>query len=190
MLTIQIILGSTRPERQSEKVGKWVAEQARKNKELNVEILDLRDYPMPFFNEPAPPSTLQGKYSDKVAAKWAKKVAEGDAYILIAPEYNHGYPAVLKNALDYPYFEWNNKPVAFVSYGGVAGARSVEQLRQVVGELRMVSMRDAVHISGVWQAFDETGHPKDSALNGFADKMLDQLVWWATLLKKARSQKK
>lgn len=188
MLNIQVILGSTRPNRVSEKVGRWIAGQAKKRKEFKVEILDLRDYPLPFFNEPMPPSMLKGKYSDEVAAKWVKKVAEGDAYIIIAPEYNHGYPAVLKNALDYPYFEWNNKPVGFVSYGSVAGARSVEQLRQVIVELRMVPIRDSVQISGVAQAFDEKGEPKDASLNEYAGKFLDQVAWWAKSLKDARKK--
>jgi NAD(P)H-dependent FMN reductase len=187
MLKIQIILGSTRPNRMSETVGRWIASQAQKKTETEVEILDLRDFPMPFFNEPVPPAMLKGKYSDKVVAKWVKKVAEGDAYIIIAPEYNHGYPAVLKNALDYPYSEWNNKPVGFVSYGGVAGARSIEQLRQVVIELQMTPIRNSVNIAGVFQAFDEKGQPKDSKLNDFAGAFLDQLVWWAKTLKKAQS---
>lgn len=186
MLKIQIILGSTRPERQSEKVGKWIGSQVSKNKDLTAEILDLRDYPMPFFNESVPPAMLDGKYSDKTVMKWVSKVKEGDGYIIIAPEYNHGYPAVLKNALDYPYSEWHNKPVAFVSYGGASGARSVEQLRQVVSELRMVDLRDAVQLTGVMQAFDEKGQPKDLKLNDFAAKMIDSLVWWAGILKQAR----
>jgi len=187
MLKIQIILGSTRPNRLSEVVGRWIAGQAEKLKDVTVEILDLREYPMPFFNEPMPPSMLKGKYSDKVVSKWVKKVAEGDAYILIAPEYNHGYPAVLKNALDYPYSEWNRKPVGFVSYGGVGGARSVEQLRQIVIDLQMAPIRNSVNIMGVWQAFDDKGQPKDPKLNDFAKGFLDQLVWWGKALKTARS---
>lgn len=186
MLKIQVILGSTRPNRMSETVGRWIAGQAEMREGLKVEILDLRDYPMPFFNEAMPPSMLKGVYSDKIVAKWVKKVAEGDAYVIIAPEYNHGYPAVLKNALDYPYSEWNNKPVGFVSYGGVSGARSVEQLRQVVIELQMAPIRNAVHISGVWQAFDEKGQPKDTKLNGFASGFLDQLIGWANALQAMR----
>lgn len=189
MLKIQVVLGSTRPNRMSETVGRWIAGEAAKRKGFEVELLDLREYPMPFYNEPMPPSMLKGKYSDKIVAKWVKKVAEGDAYIIVAPEYNHGYPAVLKNALDYPYFEWNNKPVGFVSYGGVAGARSVEQLRQVVVELQLVPVRNAVHIPGVWQAFDEKGQPKDPKLNEFASTFLDSVVSWAEILKEARKKK-
>jgi len=189
MLKIQVILGSTRPNRMSEVVGKWIANQAEKKSEVKVEILDLREYPMPFFNEPMPPAMLEGKYSDKVVTKWVKKVAEGDAYIIVAPEYNHGSPAVLKNALDYPYSEWNKKPVGFVSYGGVGGARSVEQLRQTVIELQMAPIRNSVNIMGVWQAFDEKGQPKDPKLNDFAGAFLDQLIWWGKALKQAREVK-
>ncbi len=114
-IKIQIILGSTRPKRFSEKPGKWIFEELTKREGVEAELLDLRDYPLPFFNEPVSPTRLNGQYSSDVATKWVNKIAEADGYILVTPEYNHGYPAVLKNALDYPYNEWNNKSVAFVA---------------------------------------------------------------------------
>src|SRR3989344_4158234 len=186
MLKIQIILGSTRQNRTSEMVGRWIMEEAKKKEGLDVELLDLRDYPLPMYDEPNSPSHLHGKYSNEVAIKWVKKIGEGDAYIIIAPEYNHGYPAVLKNAMDYPYFEWNKKPAGFVAYGSVGGARSVEQLRQVAIELQMAPISKAVHIQGVSQVFDENGKPKDDNLNKKAESFLEELLWWANALKNAR----
>ena len=107
--------------------------------------------------------------------------------MFVTPEYNHGYPAVLKNALDHVYAEWNNKPAAFVAYGGKAGgARSVEQLRSVAIELQMAPIRQAILIPGVRRAFDEDGKPADASYEQQADALLDQLVWWARALKAAR----
>src|SRR5579872_3399556 len=131
MLKIQVIIGSTRQGRFSEKPAQWIFEEAKKKTGLEVELLDLRDYPMPFFNEPMSPSRVEGKYPNEAVQKWAKKIAEADGYIIVSPEYNHGYPAVLKNAMDSIYKEWNNKSVGFVSYGSVGGGRAVEQLRLV-----------------------------------------------------------
>jgi NAD(P)H-dependent FMN reductase len=191
-LKIQVILGSTRKGRFSDKPGKWILEEVQKKEGVEAELVDLRDYPLPFFDEPMGPAGLQGKYSSDIAVQWAKKVAEADAYIIAAPEYNHGYPAVLKNALDYAYNEWNNKPVGFVSWGGVAGARVVEQLREVAIELQMAPIRNAVHIPSFWTLLDEKGNLKEGALDQMKDssnKMLDQLIWWAKALKNARDMK-
>lgn len=183
MIKIQIILGSTRPQRQSEKVGKWILEQISKNPELDAELIDLRDWPLPFYNEIAGPSGLQGNFSVEIAKKWGEKVKEADGYIIIAPEYNHSYPAVLKNALDYAYSQWNNKPVAFVAYGGTAaGARSVEQLRLVAVELQMAPIREAVHIPNIWSGFD------GEVYNKGLDSLVKQLVWWAKILKSGRAK--
>jgi NAD(P)H-dependent FMN reductase len=191
-LKVHVILGSTRKGRFSDKPGKWILEEAKKKEGVEAELVDLRDYPLPFFDEPMGPAGLQGKYSSDIAAQWAKKVAEADAYIIAAPEYNHGYTSVLKNALDYAYNEWNNKPVGFVSWGGVAGARAVEQLREVAIELQMAPIRNAVHIPSFWTLLDEKGDLKDGALDPFKDtagKFLDQLIWWAKALKNAREMK-
>lgn len=187
MLKIHIILGSTRQSRTSETVGKWMLSQAKKKPGLKLELVDLRDWKLPFFDEATPPSMMKGKkYDNKLVQKWAKKISEADAYIIIAPEYNHGYPAVLKNAMDYVYYEWHKKAVGFVGYGSVEGARSIEQLRLVSIELHMAPIRQSVHIRDVWTAFDEKGQPKDPGINATADIFLDQLTWWATALKNAR----
>ncbi|MBI2196212.1 NAD(P)H-dependent oxidoreductase [Candidatus Daviesbacteria bacterium] len=188
MVKIQIILGSTRPNRFSEKPGKWIFELLQKREGIEAELIDLRDYPLPFFNEPMSPTMLKGKYSNKEAERWVEKVAEADGYIIVTPEYNHGYSAVLKNALDYPYEQWNNKPVGFVAYGGMGGARAVEQLREVVVELQMVPIRTAVHIPAFWTLLDDKGNLKTETLNESAEAMLDHLIRWTKVLKEAREK--
>lgn len=193
-LKISVIIGSTRPDRFSEKPAKWIVEEAKKLKDTEVELLDLRDFPIPLFDQPMSPSMVQdGNYGNDVAKKWAKAIKDADAFIIVSPEYNHGTSAVLKNALDTVYAEWNNKAVSFVSYGSVGGARAVEQLRQIAIELQMAPIRQSVHIPGnitfpilfgkaEWNAETEAG------LKDQIDKMLPQLVWWGRALKMAREQ--
>jgi NAD(P)H-dependent FMN reductase len=192
-IKVQIILGSTRQGRFGDKFANWMYEIAKEKEGLEVELLDLRDYPLPFFDEPVSPAMSKGKYSNELAAKWAQKIGEADAYIIATPEYNHGYPAVLKNALDYVYSEWNNKPVAFISWGGVsAGTRAVQQLRQVVIELQMVPIRNGIHIPFSWNLVDADGVIKPGAMDAQkvgADNLLNQLTWWAKILKEARENK-
>lgn len=186
-LRLAVIVGSTREARFSEKPAEWIYSEARKLKGVDAQLLDLREYTLPFFNEPISPAMVEpGSYGTADIRKWVRKVKEADAYIIVTPEYNHGYPAVLKNALDHAYYEWNNKPVAFVSYGGVAGARSVEQLRLVAIELQMMPIRNAVHIPEFWNLLDETGRFKADVLKETAEKMFEQLLWWARILRTAR----
>lgn len=147
MLKIQVIIGSTRENRFSEKPANYIFSELKKQKDVEPELIDLKDWPLPFFDEPISPSMSKGKYNNPLGRKWADKVAEADGYIIIAPEYNHGYPAVLKNALDWVFNEWHKKPIGFVSYGSVGGARSVEQLKQVAIELKLVPIRQAIHLS-------------------------------------------
>lgn len=150
---IHVIIGSTRPKRFSEKAARYIFDELKKKQEIHTELIDLRDWPLPFYDEPISPSVNKGNYSNALGKQWAAKVGEADGYIIVTPEYNHGYTAVLKNALDWVFAEWNEKPVGFVSYGSALGARAVEQLRQVVIELRMVPIRTAVHIpSDVYMA--------------------------------------
>ena len=187
-LSIKVILGSTRPERFSEKPGAWILDILAKRDGVEAELLDLRDYPMPFFNDPVTPSSKKEPYTEPAVAKWTKKIAEADGFIVITPEYNHGYPAVLKNAFDYVSEEWNKKPVAFVAYGSAMGARSVEQLRLVAIELQMAPVRNALPMP--WDAV-EAGRksPPAEAFKQYearAESVIDQLVWWAKALKTAR----
>ena len=190
-LKVQVILGSTREGRYGDKPASWIVEKLKTTPGIETELVDLRDWPLPFFNEPMSPAMSKGDYKNDLAKKWAAKVAEADAYVIVTPEYNHGYPAVLKNALDWVYYEWNKKPVAFVSYGGAGGARSVEQLRQVVAELQMVSMRESVHI--LWDLYMATMKeqvPPNPELfkpvDQKADNMIAELKWWGSALKTAR----
>jgi len=156
---IIVILGSIREGRAGEKVAKWFMDTMKDTTLADLELVDLKDYPMPFFTDAQTPSQRTGLHADPAVQKWLDKVASADGYIIITPEYNHSFPAVLKNALDYPYKEWNNKPVGFVGYGGYAsGSRAVEQLRQVVAELQMYDVREQVLIHVVWTAFDDKGN--------------------------------
>ncbi|HEX5109009.1 MAG TPA: NAD(P)H-dependent oxidoreductase, partial [Vicinamibacterales bacterium] len=185
-LKIKVIVASTRANRFSEKPASVIFEAAQKREELDVELIDLRDYPLPFFEEPAPPG-LQGKdnYPKPAIMKWRAKVVDGDGFIICTPEYNHGYPAVLKNALDYVYYDWSRKPVAFVSWGGGGGTRGVEQLRLVTIELDMVPLRWAVHIPNPWFIKDASELKTEANLQA-TSAMLDHLTWWTRSLKNAR----
>ena len=182
MPNIHVILGSTRQGRSGEKVARWFMAHARARSDLDVELVDLRDWPLPFFDQQVPP--MMGGYSDAAQQRWAAQVARADGYVLVTPEYNHGYPAVLKNALDHLFSEWNGKPVAFVGYGGPGGGlRAVEQLRQVVVELEMVPMRQQVAIAGVYAAFDQDGRLADREQHDRqAGAVLDELAGWTARL--------
>lgn len=190
-LNIKVIAGSTREGRFSDKAATWISEEIKKQEGVVVEVLDLRDYNMPFFNEPMSPSFKQAPYKNEAVARFTKKIDEGDAFVIVTPEYNHGTSGVLKNALDWVYPEWNNKPVAFVSYGSVGGARAVEQLRSNVIELQMAPIRNTVHIPG--EQYFQVLFGKMGAKDMFAqqkdkaDAMIAQLLWWARALKNARS---
>ncbi|MEY2664946.1 MAG: hypothetical protein RLZZ480_51 [Candidatus Parcubacteria bacterium] len=192
MLNVKVIVGSTRPGRFSEKVLPWLDEELKKRTDIQVEVLDLKEHTLPYFDAPMSPAYVaNGDYGNDAVNAWSKKIGEADAYIIIAPEYNHGYSAVLKNALDVVYGEWNNKAVGFVSYGSVGGGRVVEQLRQVAVELQMASTRNAVHIQAPWFLLEEKGDLKVGALDAYTGSlngMLDQLLWWGNALKAARSK--
>lgn len=186
-------MGSTRQGRFSEKAARWIFEQVKATEGVEAELIDLRDYPLPFFDEPESPMRLKGNYTHSEVLRWAAKVTEADAYIIVTPEYNHGYPAVLKNALDSLYAEWAHKPVGFVAYGNVGGARSVEQLRQVIVELQMVSIKNALHIPPpVYMAAKKADEQSLAAsfepLNEKVSPFLNELEWWARALKTARGQ--
>ncbi len=184
-MRIQVILGSTRQGRFGERVGRWFHSVGAARDDLEAELVDLRDWPLPFFDGPRPP--MSGEYVAE-ARPWAEKVAQGDGYVLVTPEYNHGYPAVLKNALDHIYAEWNSKPLAIVSYGGPAGGtRAMEQLVQVAIELQMAPIRESFPMPFARRLFDEDGKLTDESYERRANRLLDQLVWWARALNAARS---
>lgn len=185
-LKIKVIVGSTRANRFSEKPSQWIFDLAKKRTDLDVELLDLRDHPLPFFEEAMPPGLAKDQYANPVVAAWRDKIREADGFIICTPEYNHGYPAVLKNALDYTYFSWARKAVAFVGWGGAGGVRSVEQLRLVTIELDMVPTRWAVHIQNPWFIKDISDIDTDQNRAAGA-ALLDHLTWWANALKAART---
>ncbi len=187
---IIVITGSTREGRFSDKAATWIEEELKKQKGVAVEVLDLRDYDMPFFNEPASPLYKKEPFKNEAVARFTKKVAEGDAFVMITPEYNHSTSGVLKNAIDWVGPEWNNKPVAFVSYGGVGGARAVEHLRGIAIELQMAPIREAIHMNGE-QYFPAIMGKTTSAelFAGYVERatsMIIQLLWWTHVLKNAR----
>lgn len=184
---IAIIISTTRATRFGEKPAKWIRDIAAARTDMSVELIDLREYPMPFFDEPASNAWVPSK--NEVAQRWQKKVAEFDGYIFVTAEYNRGIPAVLKNALDYAYPEWNRKPAAYVGYGSVGAARSIEHLRNICVELQMAPMRTGVHIQGgdfmaVWQGGKDI--KELSYLEKNSQTMLDELRWWASALMAAR----
>ncbi len=192
MLKLKIILGSTREGRAADHLMPWLLETTRRHPELEVELLDLRDWPMPFFAEtsasvgnPADPT-----YSQPIVRQWNQKMAEADALLIVTPEYNHSVPAVLKNALDnvFASFALRNKPAGFVGYSGgnTAGARAVEHLAQICFEAEMMPLRDTVLFSNVHQAFGTDGRPKDPVADARLGVLLDDLAWWGALLKGAR----
>jgi len=191
MLNIKLILGSTRENRFSEKLLPWITETLNQYPDLQVEVLDLRDFTLPYFESPMSPAYItDGNYATPEINAWAKKIKEADGFIIVAPEYNHGYSAVLKNALDVIYAEWNRKAVGFISYGSVGGGRVVEQLRSVAIELQMASTRNAVHIQAPWALQNEDGSLKDGVLDGYTHNlttMAEELTWWAHALKDARN---
>lgn len=190
-LLVKVIAGSTRDGRFSDQAAKWIADIANARADMEAEVLDLREYDMPFFNESVSPSVKKEPYTNEAVARFTTKIAEGGAYIIVTPEYNHGTSAVLKNALDWVYQEWNNKPVGFVSYGNAGGARAIEQLRLVAVELQMAPIREAVHIHG--DKFfpvhfgDADANEMFASLGEKADGMLEQLSWWGKALQIART---
>ncbi len=180
MTRIGIILGSTRPNRNGEKVAKWVYDIASRRSDAEYELVDLRDYPLPHLDEPLPPS--MGQYQNEHTKAWADKIASFDGFVIVTPEYNHSTSGVLKNAIDYLYAEWNNKAVGFVSYGGVGGARAAEHLRLVAGELQMADVRQQVALSLLTE-FENFSVFKPGDYNRAAlDTLLDQVVAWSTAL--------
>jgi NAD(P)H-dependent FMN reductase len=144
---ISVIVGSTREGRFSEKPAKWILQHLKKRKGVDARLLDLRDFPMPFFDQPLTPA-MPGRppYKNEVVQRWTAAIAQSDGFVFVTPEYNYGTSAVLKNAIDWVYPEWNRKAAGFVSYGSAMGARSVQQLRETLIEIQMAPIRTSVHI--------------------------------------------
>ncbi len=193
MLNLKIIIGSTRAGRNADRVIPWITAIAREHGAFELDVLDLRDWALPMFAEtlttvgdPRNPT-----FSAPVVRQWNTTIAEGDAYLFLTPEYNHGIPAVLKNAIDsvFASFAFRGKPAAYVGYsGGIgAGIRSIEHLVHVAIEAEMVPLRSSVVIPFVETAFGPDGQPNDPHTRAAAKILLDDLAWWATALQRARA---
>ncbi|MEV0226170.1 NAD(P)H-dependent oxidoreductase [Streptomyces sp. NPDC050704] len=183
-LKIAVIVGSNREGRFGPVVADWLLGRVRERDDLAVDVVDLADVRLP--------TALSYSPSEEVIAELAEvtpKLADADAFVVLTPEYNHSFPAGLKNLIDWHYNEWRAKPVAFVSYGGLSGGlRAVEHLRQVFAELHAVTVRDTVSFHNAGASFDDEGRHRDpSAPDAAAKTMLDQLVWWGLALREAKS---
>jgi len=178
---IAIIIGSTRATRFADKPTQWMLKQAQARDDIDVEVVDLRDHPLPFFDEMA--SNLWMPSQNPEAVRWQNTVGRYDGYIFVVAEYNRSITGVLKNALDQSYKEWNLKPFTAIAYGSAGGSRALEHLRGIGVELQMVSTRSAVHIGGA-DFFSVMGGTRpleeiEANLLPSAKAALDELVWWA-----------
>jgi NAD(P)H-dependent FMN reductase len=186
MLRFAVIIGSTRPGRVGEAVAKWVHELAAKHGGGEFELVDLRDFNLPLLDEPVPPS--RGQYSKPHTKAWAAKVESFDGFVFVTPEYNHGPSGALKNAIDFLYREWTNKAAGFVGYGSAGGVRAVEQLRLVMAEVQVATVRNQVALSLFtdfenYTTFKPAAHHEKSV-----GAMLDQLIAWGGALKPLRGK--
>lgn len=193
-LRLQVVLGSTRPTRAGEQVAEWVIRRAHDHEAFRAELLDLREWELPIFGEH--PGSIgdfaDPTYSAPVVRAWNRKVAEGDAYLFVTPEYVHSVPGVLKNALDSVFlsFAFRNKPVSAVGYsvGLAAGARAVEHLAQIMVEAEAAPLRNTVLLPHVGEAFDDEGAPRDPMAETALQIVLDDLAWWGAALRAAREE--
>lgn len=184
MITIGIILGSTRPGRNGEAVAKWVLENAVKHRGAKFELVDLLDYKLPLFDEPMPPAMQQ--YQHEHTKKWSAKINSLDAFIFVTPEYNHSTSGALKNAIDFLVKEWANKAAGFVGYGSSFGVRAVEHLRQIMGELRVADVRTQVGLS-IYTDFENFRTFKPGPQHEANMKaMINEVIAWGTALKTVR----
>jgi NAD(P)H-dependent FMN reductase len=187
MLKVAIIVGSTRPGRKAGVVARWVYDIASRRGDASFELVDIAAFDLPLLDEALPPSMNQ--YSKPHTKAWAATIATFDAFVFVTPEYNHSTSGALKNAIDFLYREWNDKAAGFVGYGGVGGARAVEHLRLIMGELKVADVRAQVGLS-MHTDFENfsTFKPRlqqEAAVNA----MLDDLVAWGQALKTMRTRR-
>jgi len=189
-LRIAVIIASTRATRFADQIAPWVDHQLRARQEIEVEMIDVRDVALPYYDLPTPPALARRQYTSEDERTLGQRIDAADGFVIVTNEFNHGYSAALKNVLDHYFAEFEHKPVAFVGYGNVGGARAIEQLRQVVAELNMVSVRESVHVLGM--QFPAVRDGGQAALDVFAaleprmTAMIDHLVWWGRALTTAR----
>lgn len=185
MIKIAIIIGSTRPGRVGEAVARWVDQIAQRRTDAEFELVDLKDFDLPLLDEPMPPS--MGQYTQPHTKAWAAKIGAFDAYVFVTPEYNHGIPGALKNAIDFLYREWNNKAAGFVSYGSASGTRAVESLRLVMGELQVADVRSQVMLS-LYTDFEKSVFKPNPRHEKSVNDMLNQVIAWGGALKTLREK--
>ncbi len=188
MATVGVILASVREGRRGEAFAHWLLELAGSHAGLEAELLDLRDWPLPSYSYAVRGVEAEKHYpADSLQARWAASIRRCDGFAIVSPEYNRGYPGQLKTALDSLYQAWNYKPVAFLTYGGIAaGSRAAEQLAQVTRELKLVPLRDEVNLSLGGLAVDERGFPSGELYRKKAQTLLGELAFWVDLLKSGR----
>jgi len=184
MTKIGIILGSTRPGRNGEAVAKWVYDVAAKRTDAEFELVDLLDFNLPHLDEAIPPS--MGQYSQPHTIEWAKKIDSFDGFIFVTPEYNHSTSGALKNAIDFLFKEWNNKAAGFVGYGSVGGARAVEHLRLIAGELMLADVRAQVLLSLATDFENYSTFLPSERQEQALGQVLDQTVTWSKALETVR----
>jgi NAD(P)H-dependent FMN reductase len=185
MLKLHTIITSTRPGRIGPVVADWFHGIASQHGQFDCSLVDLATFELPVYDEPVHP--VQQKYEHAHTKAWSASVAAADAYVFVIPEYNYFTPPSLVNALNYVYREWNYKPCAFVSYGGVSGGlRSAQATKQLVTTLRMMPMVEGVMVQMPWDRLDGQALRSDDRLEGSARVMLDELHKWAVALKTMR----
>ncbi len=173
---IKVVIGSVRTGRAGKRVAEWFMNQtANFDGNLDFELIDLAEINLPFMNEPVPPSMGNGEYSHEQTRSWSRLIGSADGFVFVTPEYNHGYPPALKNAVDYLYKEWKGKPVGFVGYGGGGAMHSIRQLREILNFLGMKLLDTQIGIANIWEAFDEQGRIKERYINGDVKGFLAEL---------------
>jgi NAD(P)H-dependent FMN reductase len=185
-----VIIGSTRPGRFADKPVAWLVDRLRQRDDLSVEVVDLRDHPLPFYESAVPPARGGRDYPNEDVARLGQTFDRADGFIIVTAEYNHGYPASLKNALDHVFPELNRKPVAFVGYGNVGAARAIEQLRLVAVEFEMAPLRWAVHILPEVMVpamkAEECTPETFASLDQRLELLTTDLLWWSNTLRVGR----
>src|ERR1700730_8417549 len=186
MIKIAIILGSTRPNRNGEAVAKWVCEVAKTRSDAESELVDIKDFNLPLLDEPVPPS--MGQYSKPHTKAWAARIGSFDGFVFVAPEDNHSIFGGLKNAIDFLFAEWNNKAAGFVSYGGAGGARAVEQLRLVLAEVQIATVRNQVLLSMFTDFENFSVFKPDPRHEKSVNAVFDHVIAWGGALKPLREK--
>lgn len=195
-MKLAVVVGSTREGRQTLKQATWVANTATQDEDIEVEIVDLKDYPMPFMEEPISPRYNPNRQIDPRVKKFLDKVNEFDAYVFVTPEYNHSIPGVLKNAFDYITWELQRKPAAIVSHGTMGGARAAMHLKEVISEARAVPIPNFVAMHGMSEQISDDGKLNEELLSNpygpqaTLETLLEELKWYSNALVAARAPQK